>query len=74
MVSLRKAFEAMMKHADKGNKIHSEFSKAISNSKYTNIEIPDDVVDVIDYGYASMTYERFIERLDEELEDSKDDS
>lgn len=68
MVSLREVFERKMKGAEKWNEINQEFNKAISNSKYAGIEIPDEVVEVLDYGRANITFERFIEIMDDALE------
>ena len=67
---LEEAFILKKKYAAKGDEIETMFNKAMSESKYAGIEIPDEVVEVLDYGRANMTFERFIEIMDEELENS----
>ena len=69
MVSLRKAFERKLKIAEL---ILSE-TNCTAKSKYSDVEIPDDIVECIDYGHADMTYEEFIKQMDQALEDEKDD-
>ncbi len=72
MISLRKAFEAKINLNSRINKVTNDFNVAFGNSKYQDLEIPDEVVECLDYGHAKMTYERFIEIMDEELEVEKD--
>jgi len=72
MVSLRKAFERKQKLAEKVSEVESEFNKAYGDSKYSEIEIPDEVVDCIDYGHASMSWEEFKEAMDEALNESEE--
>jgi spore germination cell wall hydrolase CwlJ-like protein len=73
LVSLRKAFENVKKTATKASEAQAEFSHAINDSKYSELdELPDEIVDVTDYGQANMTYEEFKEKMDEALEKQKD--
>ncbi|GEM_PF-4369326 len=67
MNQLEKTFHDLVIQAENNQKAQMEFSVAYDNSKYHGIEMPDEVVEVLDYGRAKMTYERFIEIMDEEL-------
>lgn len=68
MVSLKKAFEMKIKDAERSAKVNEVFSHALADSKYSELdELPDEVVDAIDYGTSSMTYEEFKELMDEAL-------
>jgi len=71
MEKLEKAFHDLVIQAENNHKAQQEFNVAYNNSKYVGIEIPDNVVEVLDYGRANMTFERFIEIMDEELEEKK---
>lgn len=72
MTSLRKAFEKKMNLVRVMHQIDQEFNIAYNNSKYGEIEIPDELIDTLDYGTGKkITYERFIELMDEALEESK---
>ena len=71
-ISLRKAFEKLKKKTSERDIAHSQFMDALGRSKYDGIEIPDEIVDVIDYAQADMTFEEFKERMDEELESMKE--
>jgi len=71
MNNLEKAFHDLQIQADNNRKAHSEFAIAYGKSKYKNLEMPDDVVEVLDYGRMNMTFKRFIEIMDEELKNKK---
>ncbi len=70
--SLRKAFEAEIELNDRIKEVTSDCNSAFGSSKYQDLEIPDEVVECLDYGNAKMTFERFKEIMDEELEVEKD--
>lgn len=74
MTSLKKAFENIKKQAVIMSQAQSDFSHALSDSKYEEIELPDEVVDVVDYGTADMTYKEFIECMNEELKRVREES
>ena len=69
---MKKAFENVKNAAKVAAKAQSEFSKAVGDSKYADIEIPDPIVDVTDYGQADMTYEEFKKLMDAELKKHKE--
>lgn len=71
-ISLKKAFENVKNAAKVATKAQSDFSKAIGDSKYQDIEIPDPIVDVTDYGQGDMTYEEFKKLMDAELQKHKE--
>ncbi len=75
MNELKEAYLQICKAADIMSSAQSRFSFALSDSKYEPIShnLPDDVVDVVDYGNGSMTYEKFIETMDDALEEVKDE-
>jgi len=64
---LQKAFENVKKCASLASEAQEEFSHALQDSKYSEIELPDDVIDTTDYGNGSMSFEKFIQRMDELL-------
>lgn len=70
-ITLRKAFENLKKEATKMANAQSDFSTAYGKSKYSEIELPDDIVDVVDYAQADMTFEEFKDRMDELLKEGK---
>lgn len=74
MDKLEKTFHDLQTQASNNEKAHTEFSEAYQNSKYSELEIPDDVVEVLDYGRANMTFERFIEIMDEMLRNTNGDN
>ena len=73
-LSLKKAYENICKAADVMSTAQADFSAAKGDSKYSEVmEIPDEIVDVIDYGNSNMTYEKFIELMNDALEELKND-
>ena len=70
--SLRKAFELKMKATQKMSEANYIFNVAIGDSKYQDIEIPDDLVDSTEYEGVGLTFEEFVDRMDEVLEESKE--
>ena len=68
MTSLAKLFYKKLKLAQKMSEVNSEFSRAMSDTKWSEIDIPDDIVDCIDYGNGEMTFSEFRERMNEELD------
>lgn len=73
MSRLRDLFYKKQKLAEKMSEINVEFQRELGDTKWVNVEIPDDVVDCIDYGTSSMTFREFTQRMNEELRDQEDD-
>jgi len=67
MKQLKEKFIALKIQAGINQKAHSEFIEEMAKTKYYQLEMPDEVVEVLDYGRANMTFERFIEIMDDEL-------
>lgn len=73
-MSLKRAFEKVKKYAFLASKAQDEFSRALADSKYADLEgeLPDHIVDVTDYGNGDMTWEEFKKDMDEALADYRE--
>lgn len=67
MYELRDAYLKICKASNEMSIAQEKFSHAINSSKYVGLDIPDEIIEVIDYGRATMTYKEFIKQMDNAL-------